>query len=77
MVLALVVVHHAAEGQTLRPLICGRALKLSPLAVLIAILLGVEVGGILGALAPSRSRPRSRWWWPSSCSAARAKSVMQ
>lgn len=51
VVLALVVVYHAVEGHTLRPLIYGRALKLSPLAVLMAILLGVEVGGILGALA--------------------------
>lgn len=51
VVLALVVAYHAVEGHTLRPLIYGRALKLSPLAVLIAILLGVEVAGILGALA--------------------------
>jgi predicted PurR-regulated permease PerM len=32
-------------------MIYGRALKLSALAVLIAILLGTEVAGILGALA--------------------------
>jgi predicted PurR-regulated permease PerM len=50
VVLALIGVYHLAEGHTLRPLIYGRALKLSPLAVLIAILLGIEVAGILGAL---------------------------
>lgn len=51
VVLVLLVVYHAIEGHTLRPLIYGRALKLSPLSVLIAILLGAELAGILGALA--------------------------
>jgi predicted PurR-regulated permease PerM len=50
VVLGLILVYHMVEGHTLRPLIYGRALKLSPLAVLIAILLGVEIAGILGAL---------------------------
>jgi predicted PurR-regulated permease PerM len=50
-VLALVLVYHMIEGHTLRPMIYGRAVKLSPLAVLIAILLGIEVAGVLGALA--------------------------
>jgi predicted PurR-regulated permease PerM len=51
VVFVLLVLYHLVEGHSLRPLIYGRALKLSPLAVLIAILLGVEVAGILGALA--------------------------
>lgn len=51
VVFALLVVYHAVEGHSLRPMIYGRALKLSALAVLIAILLGTEVAGILGALA--------------------------
>ena len=51
VVLALLLVYHAVEGHSLRPMIYGRALKLSALAVLIAILLGTEVAGILGALA--------------------------
>jgi predicted PurR-regulated permease PerM len=38
------------EGHTLRPYLYGRAVKLSPLAVLVAILLGTEIAGILGAL---------------------------
>lgn len=50
VVFALMLVYHAIEGHSLRPLIYGRALKLSALAVLIAILLGAEVAGILGAL---------------------------
>ncbi|MEO7119083.1 MAG: AI-2E family transporter, partial [Candidatus Limnocylindrales bacterium] len=51
VVLVLLVVYHAVEGHTLRPMIYGRALKLSPLSVLMAILLGAELAGILGALA--------------------------
>jgi predicted PurR-regulated permease PerM len=48
--LALLVVYHAIEGHTLRPFLYGRAVKLSPLAVLVAIVVGTEVAGILGAL---------------------------
>ncbi len=51
VVFALMLLYHVIEGHTLRPLIYGRALKLSALAVLIAILLGTEIAGILGALA--------------------------
>jgi predicted PurR-regulated permease PerM len=51
LVFVLLVIYHAIEGHTLRPLIYGRALKLSPLAILIAIVLGAELAGILGALA--------------------------
>lgn len=50
VVFILLLVYHLIEGHTLRPIIYGRALKLSPLAVLIAILLGTEVAGLLGAL---------------------------
>jgi predicted PurR-regulated permease PerM len=48
--LALLLVYHAIEGHSLRPMLYGRAVKLSPLAVLVAILLGTEIAGILGAL---------------------------
>jgi predicted PurR-regulated permease PerM len=48
--LVLLVVYHAIEGHTLRPFLYGRAVQLSPLAVLVAILLGTEIAGILGAL---------------------------
>lgn len=51
VVFALMTLYHVVEGHSLRPLIYGRALKLSALAVLTAILVGTEVGGVLGALA--------------------------
>jgi len=50
VVFVLLLVYHMIEGHSLRPLIYGRALKLSPLAVLIAIILGAEIAGILGTL---------------------------
>jgi predicted PurR-regulated permease PerM len=46
----LLLTYHAIEGHTLRPILYGRAVQLSPLAVLVAILLGTEIAGILGAL---------------------------
>jgi predicted PurR-regulated permease PerM len=46
----LLLVYHMIEGHTLRPWLYGRAVQLSPLAVLVAILLGTEIAGILGAL---------------------------
>lgn len=51
VVFCVLLAFHLIEGHTLRPLIYGRALKLSPLAVLISIVLGTELAGILGALA--------------------------
>jgi predicted PurR-regulated permease PerM len=48
--LGLLLAYHAIEGHTLRPFLYGRAVQLSPLAVLVAILLGTEIAGILGAL---------------------------
>ena len=41
--------YHLLEGHTLRPLIRSSA-RLSPLVVIIAILLGTELAGVLGAL---------------------------
>jgi predicted PurR-regulated permease PerM len=49
-VVVALLAYHMIEGHSLRPLIYGRALKLSPLAVLIAIVLGAEIAGILGTL---------------------------
>ena len=45
------VLYQQFENHVLQPLIYGRTVQLSPLTVLIAILIGVEVAGILGALA--------------------------
>jgi predicted PurR-regulated permease PerM len=51
VVVGLLLLYRIVEGHTLRPLIYGRALKLSAISALIAILIGTEVAGILGALA--------------------------
>jgi predicted PurR-regulated permease PerM len=51
VVFCVLLAYHVVEGHSLRPLIYGRALRLSPLAVLIAIVLGTELAGILGTLA--------------------------
>jgi predicted PurR-regulated permease PerM len=45
------VVYQQLENHILQPLIYGRTVQLSPLAVLISVLIGAEVAGILGALA--------------------------
>ena len=38
------------ENHVLQPLILSRTVKLNPLVVIVAILIGVELAGILGAL---------------------------
>ena len=45
-----VVVYQQLENHVLQPVILSRTVKLNPLAVLVAILVGVELAGILGAL---------------------------
>lgn len=44
------VLYQQLENHVLQPLILARTVKLNPLAVLVAILVGVELSGILGAL---------------------------
>src|SRR4029079_15989137 len=44
------VVYQQLENHLLQPLILSRTVKLNPLTVLIAILVAVELAGILGAL---------------------------
>ena len=44
-------VYQQLENHVLQPLIYGRTVQLSPLAVLVAVLIGAELGGVLGALA--------------------------
>ena len=51
VVLAFFLVYQQVENHFLQPVVYGRTVQLSPLAVLIAILIGVELAGILGALA--------------------------
>jgi predicted PurR-regulated permease PerM len=51
VLLVFVILYQQAENHILQPLIYGRTVQLSPLVVLIAILIGAELAGILGALA--------------------------
>jgi predicted PurR-regulated permease PerM len=51
VLLAFVILYQQAENHILQPLIYGRTVQLSPLAVLVSILIGAELAGILGALA--------------------------
>jgi predicted PurR-regulated permease PerM len=44
------IVYQQAENHILQPLVYGRTVQLSPLVVLIAVLIGAEVAGVLGAL---------------------------
>ena len=44
------VVYQQLENHLLQPLILSRTVKLNPLTVLVAILVGVELAGVLGAL---------------------------
>jgi predicted PurR-regulated permease PerM len=51
VVIVFFVVYQQLENHLLQPLVYGRTVQLSPLAVLIAVLIGAEVAGILGALS--------------------------
>ncbi|MCW0215479.1 MAG: AI-2E family transporter [Pseudonocardia sp.] len=50
VVLAVVIAVQQLEGHVLQPLLLGRAVKLHPLAVVLAVAAGVVVAGIPGAL---------------------------
>jgi predicted PurR-regulated permease PerM len=51
VVVVFFVIYQQVENHLLQPVIYGRTVQLSPLAVLISILIGAELAGILGALA--------------------------
>jgi predicted PurR-regulated permease PerM len=51
VVLAFFIVYQQIENHLLQPLVYGRTVQLSPLAVLISVLIGAEIAGIIGALA--------------------------
>jgi predicted PurR-regulated permease PerM len=44
------IVYQQLENHLLQPVVYGRTVQLSPLAVLISVLIGAEVAGVLGAL---------------------------
>lgn len=50
VVVVFFVVYQQVENHLLQPVIYGRTVQLSPLAVLVSILIGAELAGILGAL---------------------------
>ena len=50
IVAAFFIVYQQLENHLLQPLVYGRTVQLSPLAVLISVLVGAEVAGIVGAL---------------------------
>lgn len=50
IVIAFFVGYQQFENHVLQPLVYGRTVQLSPLAVLCAVLIGAELAGILGAL---------------------------
>jgi predicted PurR-regulated permease PerM len=45
------IVYQQVENHVLQPVIYGRTVELSPLAVLVSVLIGASVAGVLGALA--------------------------
>jgi predicted PurR-regulated permease PerM len=51
IVLAFFVVYQQVENHLLQPLVYGRTVQLSPLAILISVLVGAEVAGVVGALS--------------------------
>ena len=51
IVLVFFVVYQQLENHVLQPVVYGRTVQLSPLAVLIAVLIGAELAGVVGALA--------------------------
>jgi len=51
VVVVFFIVYQQIENHLLQPVIYGRTVELSPLAVLVSILIGAELAGILGALA--------------------------
>ena len=50
IVVSFFVLYQQLENHLLQPLVYGRTVELSPLAVLISVLVGAEVAGVLGAL---------------------------
>ena len=44
-------IYQQVENHVIQPLVYGRTVQLSPLAVLVSVLIGAELAGVLGALA--------------------------
>jgi predicted PurR-regulated permease PerM len=50
IVIIFFVVYQQLENHVIQPLVYGRTVQLSPLAVLVAVLIGAELAGVIGAL---------------------------
>jgi predicted PurR-regulated permease PerM len=44
------IIYQQVENHLIQPLVYGRTVRLTPLVVLIAVLIGAELAGVLGAL---------------------------
>jgi predicted PurR-regulated permease PerM len=51
VVVVFFIVYQQVENHILQPVVYGRTVQLSPLAILISVLIGAELAGVLGALA--------------------------
>jgi predicted PurR-regulated permease PerM len=51
IVLVFFILYQQLENHVLQPVVYGRTVQLSPLVVLIAVLIGAELAGVIGALA--------------------------
>jgi predicted PurR-regulated permease PerM len=51
IVVVFFILYQQLENHVLQPVVYGRTVQLSPLAVLIAVLIGAELAGVIGALA--------------------------
>jgi predicted PurR-regulated permease PerM len=51
IVVTVLIVYQQIENHVLQPMIYGRFVTLSPLAVLVSVLIGTQLAGVLGALA--------------------------
>jgi predicted PurR-regulated permease PerM len=51
VVLVFFIVYQQVENHLIQPVVYSRTVQLSPLAILIAVLIGAKLAGILGALA--------------------------
>ena len=56
VLLIFFVLYQQLENHVLQPLVYGRTVQLSPLVVLIAVLIGAELAGVIGALARDSGR---------------------
>jgi predicted PurR-regulated permease PerM len=51
IVIVFFIIYQQLENHFLQPIIYGRTVQLSPLAVLVSVLIGAQIAGVLGALA--------------------------